>query len=65
MHQRAIDDIHQLDARQRPLRIIVAYRTGIDAQRHELRELHRRRWCGDDEFDACSGGSLKCFVAIS
>src|SRR5204863_10181511 len=37
MHQRGIPDIHQLDGRQRPLRIVVAYRAGIDAPRNELR----------------------------
>src|SRR2546430_15301292 len=49
MHQRGIGDIHQLDGRQRPLRIVVAYRAGIDAPRNELRELHRRRRCGDED----------------
>src|SRR5207302_4842336 len=53
MRQRASRAIHQLDGRQRPLRIVVPYRASIDAERDELRELHRRWRCGDDEFDAC------------
>src|SRR5256886_9935792 len=40
MHQRGIGDIRQLDGRQRPLRIVVAYRAGIDATSNEIGRAH-------------------------